>query len=136
MIKSVIIADEIKNYSAGNLDNYQCYDCGGMIFYISKIMGVVHEVLDYGIVGYKDKNRFSLREYGWNIHCAECGNSREITFYEKDNLVCDFDDLDNADKEEIDYCLAQYNQKKSYIPRYNSMSVQILLKKLKEYDKK
>ena len=130
------MADEIDKYgSVDYLDNYRCYDCGGMIFYIVKMMAVIHEVLDYGIVGYKDKNQYSLREYGFNVFCAECGSFRELQFYEKDNLVCEFSDLEYADREEIEYCLAQYNQKKEYTPRYKTRETDLLLEKIKEYEK-
>lgn len=135
IIKAVILPDEIKEeyFFTQNEDRCVCNGCGSLLFYIKKIFGVVHEELTYGIVGHKDKHQFRLQEVGHKIYCAECGEFQEIYFYEKVDVVCEFNDLDNPDKEEIDYCLAQYNQKKDYIPRYKTSSVEILKQKLKDF---
>lgn len=138
MIKSVILPDDLKD-DAWNFpqseDRYVCYDCGSLLFYIKHVMAVVHEVMEMGIAGYKDHNQLSLRECGFKVYCAECGNFQEIYFYQKDNIVCNFEDLDYAEAEEIQYCLSQYNQKKKYTPRYKSTAVLILQKKIEEYEK-
>ena len=138
IIKSIILPDEIEHAWGfpRSEDRYICYDCGSLLFYIRKIMAVVYEPLDYGIVGYKDKTSLALRECGFKVFCAECGRFQEIYFYQKDNVVCEFEDLDYAEAEEIDYCLSQYNQKHSYIPRYKSTAVLTLQEKIDEYKKK
>ena len=138
IIKSIILPDDIgnnKSWYPNNEHRYTCDDCGSLIFYLNKIMAVVQETSSYQIHTYKDKTYYSLREAGFNIYCAECGNFKEMYFYDKDNIVCEFDDLEYAEVEEVEYCLAQYNQKKSYEPRYKTNTTKILLDKIKEYDK-
>ena len=137
IIKSIILPDELESgkswYPRGE-HRFNCDDCGSLIFYLQKIMAVVQETSEYQIYTYKDKTYYSLREAGFNIYCAECGSFKEIYFYDNNNIVCEFDDLEYAEVEEVEYCLAQYNQKKSYIPRYVTGTTNILLKKIKEYE--
>lgn len=138
IIKSIILPDEVGGngkWYPNNEDRYSCYDCGSLLFYLHKIMAVVQEDSIFQIVGHKDKTHYSLREAGFNIFCAECGTSRDMHWYDKDNMVVEFDDLDYADVEEVEYCLAQYNQNKTYTPRYKTNTVKILKEKLEEYEK-
>lgn len=136
IIKSIILPDEIeKCWGFTQHENrYICLDCGSLLFYIQRVMAVTYDVTDYQISGYKDKGCYSLSECGLKVYCAECGRFQEIYFYDKVKIVCEFDELDNAEKEEIDYCLAQYNQRREYVPRFKNPSVEILKEKLKEYE--
>ena len=135
VIKSIIRADEIDYSFSTDEDKKICYSCNGTIFYIKKLNGVIREELDYGIVGYKDKIQYALREYGFKVYCAECGEFEDIYFIDKVDLIHELDDLGGEDKEEIEWCLGQFNQKKTYEPMYKSTEVELMLDKLKETEK-
>ena len=135
IIKSIIRSDELEWDWNMCEDKKICRDCGGNIFYIKQLMGVIREELDYGIVGYKDKIQYALREYGFKTYCAECGEFEDIYFIDKVDLIYELDDLGGEDKEEIEWCLGQFNQKKTYEPRYKSGEVMLMLEKLKETEK-
>ncbi len=138
MIKTVIMPDELKDERFSltmNENRYICYDCHSILFYIKKLFGVVYEELEYGIMHHVDKTQYRLREYGFKVYCAECGHFQEIEFIDtKDSLVCDFDDLDGAERGEIEYCLGQYNQRKTYTPLFKTSSTTLLREKIKEFE--
>lgn len=141
--KLIIVADDIESDSMWSLRQEEqsctCQDCGGMIFYIRKVWGVVAEDLDIGIMGWRGKRHYSLNELGINIYCAECGSSSEYYHsfsYDKDLVVCEHKDLDGEEMAEINYCLRQFNEKGDFKSSFNSSEVRLLKEKLLEYEKK
>ena len=133
IIKSIIRIDELEwdwNYLE---EKKICFECGGNVFYIKKLLGIVKETSEYQIAGYKDKTYYSLREYGFKVYCAECGEYEDIYFIDNVNLVYDLTDIKYIEKEEIEYLLTQYNQKRTYEPRIKNSDCILILEKIKEY---
>jgi len=138
IIKTVIRPDEIDTKMFGlalHDDRQFCGDCGSLLFYIKKMIGVVKEENDIQVWGNKDKTTYRLTDIGFEVYCAECGEMEEIYFQYQKDIVCNFDELDNAEKEEVDYWLAQYNQKKDYVPRYKTANTNILKRKIEEHER-
>ena len=72
-------------------------------------------------MGNKDNRTFTLREIGLSVYCAECGCFHEHYskwFYPEDRLVMAFDELEDVEMPEVEYCLNQFNQKKDFKPQY------------------
>jgi len=118
-----------------------CYECKGNLFYVEKIFGIVEEENDYRISGNLNKRIYSLKEVGFVLHCAECGDAYEH-YYKwlcpEEKIIQVFDDMkeDCPEYNEVEYCLCQYNQKRDFKPRYKCSEVQLLKQKLNEYEKK
>ena len=139
--KLIITADQIEsNWGLRQEEQITtCQYCGGMIFYVEKILGVTAEENDYKIMGWRSKRNYSLTEIGLDIFCAECGKHSEgyHTFqYDKDAVVCAYDDIDGEEKEAIDFCLRQFNEKGDFTPPYHTAELKVLKKKLMDYEKK
>ena len=140
--KLIIVADEIEGNRWGLKQEEQmftCQDCGSMIFYVKKILGVVAEELDYAIMGWRSNRHYSIREIGIEIYCAECGTSSEYYnhfSYDKDSIICEHKDIDGEEIAEIEYCLRQFNEKGDFKPSYNFNEARILKEKLFSYEKK
>ncbi len=144
--KLVIIPNEIRDNAhwALNLndDTITCSDCGSHLFYIKIEWGVVAEDNNYGIMGNRQNitNRtYNLREVGFALYCAECGEFEEHywkNLYPEDKLICTWDELAGAEKAEIEYCLNQFDQKGDFKPSWKNPEVNVLKEKLKEYEKK
>ena len=142
IIKSIILPSELEkakwSYTLDE-DIHKCDDCGSMIFYIKKRMGVVLEDHGIQIVNNLDTSYYSLREIGLVLYCAECGGYHEDYFtfqYDKDNVVCDMEDLDYSEMNEVQYFLGQWNQKKDYTSLYKTPETNLLKEKLMEFEKK
>ncbi len=142
--KLVFTADSIENNKGWSLVQREnpllCDYCKSPLFYIDIVWGVVEEVhlLGIKVVNEDHKYHYFLREVGFNLYCAECGHFHEHYdkyFYPEDKVVCYWNDeeLDYAEKEEIWYCLSQFNQKGDFIPRYKSSEMKYLKIKLEEY---
>ena len=146
MPKLVIKPDEIDGPDAFGLnlnDNtVTCLDCGSHLFYIKEDLGVVAEESDYGIWGNrpnKNNRTYRVREVGLSIFCAECGAFNEIYHsfcYDKDTIVCSWDELGGAEKVEVEYCLHQWDQKGDFTPQWKSTETNVLKEKLIEYEQK
>ena len=146
MPKLVIKPDEIDGPDAFGLnlnDNtVTCLDCGSHLFYIKEDLGVVAEESDYGIWGNrpnKNNRTYRVREVGLSIFCAECGAFNEIYHsfcYDKDTIVCSWDELGGAEKVEVEYCLNQFNQKGDFTPQWKTAETNVLKEKLIEYEQK
>jgi len=141
--KLILIPSQIESSTRWNLKQNDvmesCVDCNSNLFYIEKVWGIIAEDLNYGILGYKEDRSFRLSEIGLNLYCAECGNFNESHFkwfYPEDKLIMQFDELDDVEKIEVDYCLSQYNQKHSFTPRWKGIVLTNLKEKLDAYVKK
>lgn len=142
----VILPSQIKgkdSFSINTNNNMiSCNDCNSSLFYIKINWGVVAEEYDYGILGNKDNRVYVLREIGFSIYCAKCGEFNENYykyFYPEDKLVMsdfDLDEIDEDERAEIEVCLNQFNQKKDFTARYKIPIFTELKKKLKEYEDK
>jgi len=138
--KLIIRADQIEsNWGLRQEEQITtCQYCGGMIFYVKKILGVVAEE-GCQILGWRSERNYQIREIGLTIFCAECGAHSENyhTFqYSKDAVVCTYEDIDGEEKEAIDFCLRQFNEKGDFIPPINTIELKLLKEKLKNYEKK
>lgn len=141
--KLVILPGEISDNTGFalnlNEDTVTCNDCGSHLFYIKIEWGVVVEEHDYGILGNRSKRIYALREVGFALYCAECGQFEESYwkwFYPEDKVICTWDEINGAEKSEIEYCLRQFDQKGDFTPQYKCAEVNLLKEKLKEYEKK
>jgi len=148
--KLIFTADSIKTskgWSLADKDNpLLCDYCKSPIFYIRVIWGVIDETaifedIKIKVIGKEKEPQYSLREIGFVLYCAECGHFHEHFdkyFYPEDKQICSWDDeeLDYAEKEEIWYCLQQFNQKGEFTPRYESTQMHYLKEKLKDYELK
>ena len=140
--KLIIVADEIKGntWSLKQEEQmYTCQDCGSMIFYVKKILGVVVEELDIGIMGWRSNRHYSIREIGLNTYCAECGTFSDCyhTFlYDKGSVICEYEDIGGEGVAEIAYCLRQFNEKGDFKSSFNFGETKVLKEKLLEYEKK
>jgi len=140
--KLIVRADQIEGSGCFGLTHeeemYKCYDCGGMIFYVKKILGIVAEESDFQIMGYRSKRRYSICPIGFNIYCSECSCFREdfSSFqYDKDAVVCSYDDIDGEEIAEIEFCLRQFNEKGNFTPLFATGESRVLKEKLMEYEK-
>ena len=112
-------------------------DCNSNLTYIKVNWGVVAEDNDYGVMGNKDNRTYSLREFGLTIFCVECGCFYERYskwFYPEDKIIMSFDELEEAEMCEVEYCLNQFDQKKDFKPQYKWHELDELKKKLREYE--
>ena len=146
--KSVLTANSIETSRGRSLSEKDnpllCYYCKSPLFYIHINWGVVDETEFYEhfkVVGRAHKFQCSLREVGFSLYCAECGSFEEHYdkfFYPNNNIVCYWNDeeLDIADKEEILYCLLQFNRKGDFKLSYPSKEAEYLKRKLREYEDK
>ena len=139
--KLIIKAEEIEaNWNLKQEEQmFTCQSCGSMIFYIKKILGVVAEESLFQIVGWRGKRNYQIREVGINLFCAECGKTNEYyhTFqYDKDAVVCNYDDIDGEEVNEIEFCLRQFNEKGKFTPLFKTGEAKLLKEKLEEYEKK
>ena len=138
----VIIPDQINGSTWGlklEENMFTCQDCGSMLVYVKKMLGVVAQDLDYGIVGWRSMRDYRVSEIGINLYCAKCGESIELFHkfvWHKDQVVCEYDDLEGEEMVDIEYCLRQYNEKGKFTPRYNNYEAKVLREKLAEYEKK
>ncbi|MDO8563615.1 MAG: hypothetical protein Q7R87_01260 [Nanoarchaeota archaeon] len=133
-----------RGWSLAQYDNpLSCYSCKSSLFYVHITWGVVDEtdMHDFKVLGRDHKYQYWLREIGFGLFCAECGDFQESYFkyfYPEDKVVCYWreDNLDLGDFEEIRHCLTQWNSKGDFKPNYNSSILQYLKNKLKEYELK
>ncbi len=141
--KLVIRPDEIEGEDNWNIslnrNLFSCGDCNSNLSYVKIEWGVVAEDSWYGVMGNKDNRTYALREIGLVIYCAECGHFHEQYskwFFPEDKLIMRFDELEDAEMPEVEYCLNQFNQKKDFKPQYKFSELGELKKKLLEYEKK
>ena len=141
--KLVIRPDEIEDENSWkmslNQNLHSCENCNSNLIYIKVNWGVVVEDSWYGIMGNRSNRTYSLREIGLNVYCAECGCFHEHYskwFYPEDKIIMRFDELEDAEMPEVEYCLRQFDQKKDFKPQYNWGELNELKRKLLEYEKK
>ena len=139
----VIIPDQIKGSTFWGLkleeNMFTCQDCGSMIVYVQKILGVTANDLDYSIVGWRSMRDYRISEIGINLYCAKCGESIELYHnfcWQKDQVVCEYDALEGEEMVDIEYCLRQFNEKGDFVPRFKTGETKLLKEKLVEYEKK
>lgn len=119
-----------------------CPYCLSPLHYIKIEWGIVAEDDEYQVLGNKSKRSYALREIGFIVYCAECGDFIENFskyFYPEDKVISDiglFDELDMEERAEIWNCLTQWNQKNDFESRYKSPIFENLKLKIKEYEKK
>lgn len=116
-----------------------CRDCGSPLCYTQIKYGVVAEINDYGILGNKNNRTYNLRAIGFNFYCAKCGRFHDdysSYLYDNKSLIVTYDEIENVEKTEVEYCLLQFNQKRDFIPGYDCLEVKNLKEKLLEYEKK
>ena len=139
----VIIPSEIENPYTRMTSLMKCPDCGSHLMYFKVHKGiVVKNDKNFGIMGFygDGKRHYAVREIGFTVRCAKCGNFVEdyYKFYHEDELIYDFDDIDNIDDDEeveIQYCLDQFNQTLDFTPRYKFGALITIKEKLLEYEK-
>lgn len=122
-----------------NDNTVKCTDCGSHLFYIKIHWGIVAENDDYSILGNKSNRTYCLREVGMHLYCAECGVFEEMYhkwYYPEDKIIMTFEEVEMAEKCEVEYCLRQWDQKGDFKPQYNWSELISLKEKLKEYEKK
>lgn len=138
----VILPSEISGGTWGlklEENMFTCTDCSSMIFYVKKIYGVIAENLEYSIIGWRSERHYQITEIGINLYCAKCGESREVFHnfcWDKDQVVCEYDDLDGEEMIDIEYCLRQFNERGDFTPRFKTGEAKLLKEKLIEYEKK
>ena len=116
-----------------------CRDCGSHLFYLKQELGVVAEENEFGIYNNLSNRTYNIRPVGLVLYCAECGEFEEnyVNFcYDKDTIVCTWNELGDTEKVEIEYCLNQWDQKGDFTPQYKGIETITLKEKLKEYEKK
>ena len=140
--KLVIRPDEIEDKNSWrmslNENLHSCMDCNSNLSYIKINWGVIMDDNDYGIVGNRSNRTYELREIGLTVYCAECGAFHEHYskwFYPEDRLVITFDEIDDAERYEVEHCLHQFNQKGDFKFLYNWYQLKDLKEKLMEYEK-
>jgi len=148
ILKSVLTADSIETRRSWTLSSKEnpllCYYCKSPLFYIEIVHGIIDETNFYKeikVLGKEREPQYYIREAGFNLFCAECGNFEEHYdkwFYPEDKLVCSWNDeeIDLAEIEEIKHCLEQFNRKGDFTPNYISKEMIYLKKKLREYEEK
>lgn len=139
--KLIITADQIEEGWGLRQEEQMttCQSCGGMIFYVKKILGVIAEEMDFGVIGWRSKRNYRFTEIGLDIFCAECGDHHEYYHsfqYDKDAVVCEYTDLDGEEQGAIELCLRQFNEKGDFTPLYKTGEVTLLKDKLKAYELK
>jgi len=141
--KLVIKPSEISDNNSWDLslnkNLFSCMDCNSNLAYIKIEWGVVEETHWYGIMGNEDNRTYALREIGLTIYCAECGCFHEHYskwFYPEDKMIMRFDELEDAEMPEVEYCLMQFDQKKDFKPQYKFSKLDELKEKLLAYEKK
>jgi len=141
--KLVIKPDEIKDENSWsmslNKNLHSCQDCNSNLTYIKINWGVVAEDNNYSVLGDRSTRTYSLREIGLTIYCAECGCFHENYakwFYPEDKLIMRFDELEEVEMPEVEYCLNQFDQKGDFKPQYKWFELNELKRKLIEYEKK
>ncbi len=143
--KLVIKAGVIKDACCGigNDPNLiLCPHCLSPLHYIKITWGVIAE-RDF-LLGYNSSERmYSLREIGFTLYCAECGEFIEHYdkwVYPEDKIIMTMDgtdmDWDIDERAEIQNCLTQFNQKGDFKSRYKSQIFSDLKAELKKYEKK
>ncbi len=141
--KLVIKPNEIEDDNSWRLslnkNLISCNDCNSNLNYIKLEWGIVAEDDDFQIMGHRDKRNYRLREVGITIYCAECGcfdENYSKWFYPEERFIMRFDELEEAEMPEIDYCLNQFNQRGDFKPQYSFSELGELKKKLLEYEKR
>ena len=141
--KLVINPDEIEDDNSWRMSLndilHSCQFCNSNLCYIKMNWGIVAEDSEYGVMGNKSNRIYRLIEVGLVIYCAECGEGYEHFgkwFYPEDKLVMIFDEIGDAEKIEVEYCLNQFDQKGDFKPQYNCTELNGLKEKLIEYEKK
>ena len=141
--KLVIKPSEIEDNNSWRLilgkNLHSCGDCNSNLTYIKIEWGVVAEDDTYQVMGNRSKRMYISREIGLTVYCAECGCFDEYYskwFYPEDKLIMRFEDIEEAEMLEVDYCLNQFNQKGDFKPQYSFSELGELKKKLLEYEKK
>ena len=134
---------KIKGFSLSSNANLSlCPDCKSPIAYVKINWGIIEEDHEYFAQYNRSKRVYALREIGFNLYCAECGEFIENYsrfFYPEDKLVFyDFhlEELDDDERAEIQVCLSQFNQTEKFTPRYKSQIFTELKSKLIEYENK
>lgn len=122
-------------------DFVNCPYCNSNLLYIKITWGIVVEENEYGVMWNKSNRTYEIRETGFSLHCAECGDFIEhyIKFYPEDRIIYEFEkDLswDDYERNEVDYCLHQFNQKRDFTPNYKFGELNLMKDKLLEYEKK
>ncbi len=141
--KLVIRPDEIQGEDSWsislNKNLFSCRDCNSNLVYVKIKWGVVAEDMSYGVLGNRGNRTYALREIGLSVYCAECGCFHEHYskwFYPEDKLIMSFDELEDAEMPEVEYCLNQFDQKGDFKPQYKWSELKELKEKLREYEKK
>ena len=136
-----------KGWTLAQKDNaFACYECGGYLFYVRRQWGVVEEssVLAKNVnkAGYTLGNKYlALREACLDLYCAKCSYFEDRHYkwlYPDDKIVCSWDDdeLNYAERGEIEYALNIYNHTGQVKGSYESGEVKYLREKITEYEKK
>jgi len=147
VIKLILKADSIKTGRGWTLAQYDnpflCSSCKSPLFYVHITWGVVDEteMREYKVLGRNHKYQYWLREIGFGLFCAECGDFQENYwkyFYPDDRIICCWkdDELNLTELEEIKHCLTQWNSNGDFKPNYKSNDFDYLKNKLKEYESK
>lgn len=150
ILKNVLTPNSIEtrgSWSLAHKDNMvQCPECKSGLFYVRRQWGIVEEMCSLGknvkIAGYRLGNKYlALREIGFALYCCECGgfeDNYDKWFYNDNQLVCTWDDdeLDYAEREEIEQALSVYNHSGQVKANYESSAIVYLRNKIKEYEKK
>jgi len=137
--KLVIVPYEITREKLFNRDFIKCRDCNSNLMYIEIQYGIVKEEEWYGIMGNKSNRTYNVRETGFCLYCAECGEFVEnyCKFYHDDEIVYQLEgNTDEDEMVEINYCLHQFNQKRDFTPQYKFAELNIIKEKLKEFELK
>lgn len=140
--KLVLTTDSIEDEHGWRLDlnktTNQCSTCSGLLFYVKPVYGIVAETHNYGIMHHKENRCFYFREIGFSTFCAECGQFSEnySSFqYNKDEIILQFDELEDIPDIEVQFCLDQFNQKHNFTAPYNSSIFDKIKSSLLEYIK-
>jgi len=141
--KLVIVAGDLKGIENNWLDLKDklicCDNCMSPLCYVQKVLGVVYEKSDYGIVGYKHKGSYTVREIQLFVRCAECGDLIDdfcTKFYDDDKIVYPFEKIDSDELGEVEYCIEQFNRIGDFTPRIKYGFLKEMKEKLKEFDEK
>lgn len=137
--KLIIVPYELSKERLMKPDFAKCHACNSNLMYIEVEWGIVKEENWYGIMGNKSNRTYSLREIGFNVVCAECGEFIEnyAKFFHDDEVVYYLNGTDDEDEfVEIEYCLNQFNQTRDFTPRYKFPELNTIKEKLLEFEKK
>ena len=148
MLKNVLTAESIETKRSWGFNLKEniitCCDCLSPLFYLARHWGVVEEESFSGIkiVGYRLGNKYlALREVGLVVYCAECGVFNEdysTWVYPDKKIIVTWRDeeIDYAEREEIEQALSVYNNTGQVKANYESSAVIHLRKEIKEYEEK